>query len=76
MREINDYFEYYGAKDTFVPRQKPLSKTNLDELPLTMAYVPFQKLSATYDQSQALNNGTLFPELCKPFYGTKCGRGV
>ncbi len=76
MRDINDYFEYYQTKENFVPKTKSFSRTPLDELPLTMAYVPCQKLSATYDQSQALNNGTLFPELCKPFYGNKCGRGV
>lgn len=73
MKEINEYFDY-SFKENFVPKTKSFGKTPLDELPLAMAYVPFQKLGSTYEQMQALNNGTLFPELCKPFYGNKCGR--
>ena len=34
---------------------------------LTMAYVPFQLYGKTYDPEQALRNGTLFPDLDKPF---------
>lgn len=75
MKEINDFFEY-SIKESFVPKAKPFGRTPLDELPLTMAYVPFQKLGSTYEQSEGLQNGTLFPELCKPFYGNKCGRKV
>lgn len=73
MKEINEYFDY-SNKENFVPRKKSFGKTPLDELPLAMAYVPFQKLGSTYEQTQALSNGTLFPELFKPFYGNKCGR--
>ena len=39
---------------------------------LTMAYVPFQTELVTYTSSEALCNGTLFPELDKKFYGGKC----
>ena len=34
-----------------------------------MAYVPFQQYGATYQP--ALDNGTLFPDLNKPFAGGK-----
>lgn len=49
---------------------------NLPKLPcdtvLAMAYVPFQTDLVTYTCSEALNNGTLFPELNLKFYGGKC----
>ena len=37
-----------------------------------MAYVPFQQFDRTLAPEQALEAGTLFPELDKPF----CGRQV
>ena len=36
---------------------------------VTMAYVPLQKNIETYSEEKALENGTLFPELNKPFKG-------
>ena len=39
---------------------------------VAMAYVPFQTELVTYTSSEALSNGTLFPELDKKFYGGKC----
>ena len=41
---------------------------------LAMAYVKSQKFNnhSTYSLSAALCNGTLFPELTKPFIGGKC----
>lgn len=36
---------------------------------LAMAYVPMQKICEVYDVETALMNGTLFPELDKPFLG-------
>lgn len=43
-----------------------------DCLVVAMAYVPFQTELVTYTAMEALNNGTLFPELNKKFYGGKC----
>ena len=34
-----------------------------------MAYVPWQELQAVYEPERALQCGTLFPELYKPFAG-------
>ncbi len=35
-----------------------------------MAYVPYQEFAPTFELKKALQVGTIFPELCKPF----CGR--
>lgn len=43
------------------------SKIMLKNLPLTMAYVPFQQIDDVYTQEEALKSGTLFPNLDKPF---------
>ena len=40
-------------------------------VPLTMAYVPWQNFECTYEPAQALQTGTIFPELDKPFYGRR-----
>ena len=48
--------------------------THADQLPPTMAYVPCQKFSTTYDPDYALKVGTVFPELCKPFCGKRGDR--
>jgi hypothetical protein len=37
----------------------------------TMAYIPLQLEVITYDNEKALNNGTLFPVLNKPFLGRR-----
>jgi len=48
-----------GCKISFMPASPALA----------MAYVPMQQLEETYDPEQALDNGTLFPALNKPFLG-------
>lgn len=49
-----------------------------ENLALAMAYVPMQCLKNAYCLEEALFQGTLFPELDKPFTGVKggcaCGR--
>ena len=37
--------------------------------PLAMAYVPWQRLDEMYTPETALERGTLYPELDKPFMG-------
>ena len=58
----------YCIPYSFNGNMSPLPET----LSLAMAYVPFQQMVRTYDMEQALQAGTLFPELDKPFL---CGRG-
>lgn len=45
----------------------------LDQLPPTMAYVPCQKFTKTFELGYALSVGTVFPELCRPFCGKRGG---
>ncbi len=41
-----------------------------------MAYVPFQQYgSKLYAPAQALESGTVYPVLDKPFFGKKCSGG-
>ena len=39
------------------------------ETPLAAAFVYFQQWGKTYPPDEALDAGTLFPDLCKPFEG-------
>ncbi|MCM1427033.1 MAG: spore coat associated protein CotJA [Eubacterium sp.] len=48
-------------------------KEDFDRFPVAMAYVPWQRLTNIYeDLDEALLNGTIFPELNKPFMGRRC----
>ncbi len=40
--------------------------------PIAMAYVPFQEINELYDDCKALERGTVFPCLDKPFFGGRC----
>lgn len=42
-----------------------------DELPPAMGYVPCQTFTHTFELCRALQMGTVFPELCKPFCGKR-----
>lgn len=43
----------------------------LDEFPIGMAYVPWQSWKAVYEIDKALQAGTIFAELDKPFLGRR-----
>ena len=43
---------------------------------LAIAYVRWQNLCNVYDPEKALMQGTLFPELDKPFYGRRARYGM
>ena len=44
-----------------------------ERFPIAMAYVPWQHLTSIYeDLEEGYCNGTIFPELTKPFTGRKC----
>ncbi len=57
---------YRGSRPTSSSR--PVQETMQTMLPV-MAYVPVQQLNAVYDTDKALERGTLFPELDKPWLG-------
>lgn len=47
--------------------------SSIEQFPIAMAYVPWQKFDRLYDDlEKAYKNGTVFPELCKPFTGRRC----
>ena len=50
------------------------SEPKMQPMVLAMAYVPWQRFEKTYDLNEALEIGTIFPELDLPFLGYKGGR--
>ena len=75
---MTDYLEFVKnmpAANT-QPDQDPTAGAEpIEGAVLAMAYVPMQKLTTVYEPDSALNAGTLFPDLNKPFLGRKgCGR--
>ena len=50
----------------------PMERENIDQFPVTMAYVPWQRWNDTYDLCRGLSAGTIFPELDKPFLCSRC----
>lgn len=65
MEKYEDLFNPSFLK----PKNKILSPLPADAT-VTMAYIPFQQEPVTYsEEEKALCEGTLFPELNKPFTG-------
>lgn len=45
----------------------------MERYPVAMCYVPWQHLTNIFENlEEAYREGTLFPELCKPFTGRRC----
>ena len=61
--------------DEYRPDETCLANGSISPLPVdpqvAMAYIPFQQLGSVYTAEKALDAGTLFPELDKPFYGRR-----
>lgn len=52
--------------------QRPFMNDMLGNFPIGMAYVPMQQAPILYENlEEALNRGTIFPELDKPFMGRR-----
>lgn len=49
-----------------------LPSGSIDQYPVAMAYVPWQRWQQTYPLDQALDRGTIFPDLDKPFVMGRC----
>jgi len=60
-----DHPEYFRDRNNRNPVKENLA--------LAMAYVPMQCLKNAYSLEEALMQGTLFPELNKPFTGVRGG---
>lgn len=52
-----------------IENNNPINFDCVDDLPLAMAYVPFQKWRKLYDPQTALKRGTIFEELDLPYIG-------
>ncbi len=49
------------------PEASYLMSERISEYPVAMAYVPWQYFTTVYEMDKALEIGTIFPELDKPF---------
>mgnify|MGYP000873552088 CR=1 FL=1 len=45
----------------------------VDQMPIAMAYVPWQEWGCVFEANEGLKAGTIFKELDLEFYGTTCG---
>ncbi len=52
-----------------MPGNCPCASDPLAGMPVGMAYVPWQCFHETFEVDKALQCGTIFPELSKPFLG-------
>ena len=75
-RRMFDMSEFYRMTDVVnsVPMRDERThvKTKSGEEcsdPLTMVFINMQPLDSVYPLNEAYENGTLFPNLNKPFYG-------
>lgn len=50
----------------------PCANVLLEEMPLGMAYVPWQTFGTMYPMQQGLHRGTMFPCLDLEFMGRRC----
>ena len=71
-------YQYYpqdscGCNDKYYPMHNTcgIMPNMCDNMPLAMAYVPFQKWSTPLEPCIALEMGTLFEELYLPFTGRR-----
>lgn len=51
---------------------QPVVSDVLSEMPLAMAYVPWQKFQNLYNEADAFKNGTIFKELDFEFCKRRC----
>lgn len=68
MDKYEDMFQPTFLKNTGENNCTPIPPLPADTT-VTMAYVPFQQSTVTYDEMDALREGTLFPVLNKVFRG-------
>jgi len=60
-----------NCKQTGQMKSNKCSDFDVDRMPVGMAYVPWQVLNTVYEPDRALQCGTIFPELNKPFLGKR-----
>lgn len=71
---MNTYNQPRCGRTNSTSAPSPCEEENeMQSLPLAMAYVPIQHFKTVYELNEALQYGTIFPELNKPFMGWKGG---
>lgn len=65
IRNMHDYLTY-GIGDVHSHMI-----FDIDKMPIGMGYVPWQRWKTVYDLNKALQVGTIFPELDKPYTGRR-----
>ena len=76
QRDMMHQREMMYQKDMRMPRNQICNDSSRERdmlygVPLAMGYVPWKNFGCTYEPAQALQVGTIFPELDKPFYGRR-----
>lgn len=59
---------YGSSKQNYCPQH---NNDELEGFALAIGYVPWQNLHTLYEPDKALQVGTIFPELNKPFEGRR-----
>ena len=67
MQNFRNNMTFYNPENLSCQRPDPLSS-----MPLAMAYVPWQRWQQVYPVEKAMNRGTIFPDLDKPFSMGRC----
>ena len=69
------YQPFAGESVPAAAHIKPMNRGFVQPLPdnpvVAMAYVPYTNMETTYSPEEALQKGTMFPELYKPFLGER-----
>ena len=77
LRDMNDYNvkmelnEFVGMKTPCDENITYNMNCNIEDMPLAMAYVPWQQWRMIYEPKEALKRGTIFKELDLPFEAAK-----
>ncbi|MBE6021638.1 MAG: spore coat associated protein CotJA [Cellulosilyticum sp.] len=69
LRDMNDYNMKMELNE-FVGMNQPCD-TDIENMPIAMAYVPWQQWRMIYEPKEALKRGTIFKELDLPFEAAK-----
>lgn len=62
MRNVTPQMGYYASLDI-----EKFCNKNIEDMPIAMAYVPYQQWRNIYEPREALKRGTIFKELDLPF---------
>ena len=53
-------------------KEYSFEKKHMEHMPVAMAYVPWQSFKICENLEEGFMNGSIFPDLIKPFQGRRC----